>query len=631
MKTLLVSIDSKFIHSNLAVRYIKSYCGDDFNIKIKEFTINQKIVLITDEILKENADLVCFSCYIWNIEIIKEIIYIIKTAKPSLKILFGGPEVSYEVNHVLYENPFVDYVIFGEGELTFYELLLNLSNAQFTLQNANFDDNSHMNNDSHIDNNLNIYDQICETDNEDNNNIKNIYNIDKVISNKSNFLSSIKGLAYRDKGEIIVNEPRPLLVNLDKIKSPFSNADDYKDKIVYYESSRGCPFRCSFCMSSIDKTVRTFSMERVKKDLLFILNAHARQIKFVDRTFNADYKRAMEIMQFIVDNNQVNSSIHFEVTAQIMNEEFLEFLAKMPTNMFQLEIGVQSLNENTLSEINRRTDIEKLFYVINRISDNGNMHMHLDLIAGLPYEDYISFIKSFNGVHNLYAEQLQLGFLKVLKGTKIYNDLKKHGICYNYKAPYEIIKNKYMSYEGILDLKKIEELVDKYYNEKYFVRTIKYIITKIYNKDAFSFYDDFRLFWEENCLYNVSHNRKSLYTILYNFMEQKSILTDDFKENLLIDFISSNPKEELISIFDRSIEDDLRVLKRHISKNKQFRIKYFDTDDMSIKILNNFRLIKIKESIKLFIYKEKTNIFDRCKVYDVTQFINEIIKRNEEN
>ncbi len=586
MKTLLVSIDSKFIHSNLALKYIRNYCGDRFDIKLKEFTINQKIEYITDEIISQGADLICFSCYIWNIEYINEIIYILKTANPKLKILLGGPEVSYETKETMEENEFVDYIIYGEGEISFHEFL-------------------------------------CA-----------------IHENKE--LSSINGLAFRCENEIIINKSREINHDLDKLVSPYENNEKYYDKIIYYESSRGCPYRCAFCMSSIDKSVRFFSLERVKSDLLVLLSTNARQIKFVDRTFNADYKRAMKIMQFIVDNNKNNMTIHFEITADIINDEFLDFLKSMPVNMFQFEIGIQSLNVQTLNEINRKTDIDKLIYVINEIKENKNMHMHLDLIAGLPYEDYNTFKTSFNEIHNLYADKLQLGFLKVLKGTKIYNDLEIHDIKYNKKAPYEIIKNKYISYEQILKLKNIEELVDRYYNEKYFDTTIRYVVENYYNNKPFDFYEDFSVYWKNNNLYMAMHNRKKLYEIIYNFAKEKEILSYKLMDNLLYDFVSCNEKEELISIFDKNLEENLRDVKRTIAKDEWFRKEYFNIDDTNVcktnagktnvhKIINDFRLVNISGDIILFIYKSKDNIFERCKTYKINNLINKIYDREGVN
>ena len=282
------------------------------------------------------------------------------------------------------------------------------------------------------------------------------------------------------------------------------------------------------------------------------------------------------------------------------------------------------LNEKTLNEINRKTDIDKLIHVINRIKENKNMHMHLDLIAGLPYEDYNTFKTSFNEVHNLYADKLQLGFLKVLKGTKIYNDLEIHDIKYKRRAPYEIIKNKYISYEQILKLKNIEELVDRYYNERYFDTTIRYVVERFYNKRPFDFYEEFSEYWKKNNLYMAMHNRKKLYEIIYNFAKDKEILTDKFMNSLLYDFVSCNEREELINIFDKSLEENLRDIKRIVAKDEWFRREYFNIEDNTYKIINDFRLVNIAGDIILFVYKSKSNIFERCKTYKINDLVEKI-------
>ena len=453
MKILLITLDSKYIHANLAVRYLKKYCGD-FDIVIKEFTINQRPEYILGEILAEGPDLICFSCYIWNIDYIKDISYIIKESKSEARLLYGGPEVSFEIKELMESNPFIDFVIFGEGEETFKEFL-------------------------------------------------------EEIQKPSPLLRKIKGLAFRENNEAIINESRGLIDNLDIINYPYEPEEEFENKIIYYESSRGCPFSCSFCLSSIDKKLRFFSMERVKRDLKMLLNTKARQIKFVDRTFNADYRRSMEIMEYIVENNKNNMTIHFEITADIINDQFLSFLGKMPVNMFQFEIGVQSLNVDTLCEIDRHMDKDKLSRAIREIGKNKNIHLHLDLIAGLPYEDYESFKKSFDGIYKLNAEKIQLGFLKVLKGTKIFRDKEKHGIKHTLKAPYEVICTKYISLGELLKLKNIEELVDKYYNEKYFNKSIKYAAGTWFAESPFEFYSSFSDYWQKYDLYNKAHSRKS--------------------------------------------------------------------------------------------------------------------------
>ncbi|NLB33541.1 MAG: DUF4080 domain-containing protein [Tissierellia bacterium] len=561
MKILLVTLDSKYIHANLAVRYLKRYCNE-FDIEIKEFTINQKQEYILGEILSVHADLICFSCYIWNIDYINDISYILKEAKYKAKILYGGPEVSFEIKKVMEENSFIDYIIFGEGEVTFKEFLEEIHKTNFELSN-------------------------------------------------------IKGLAYKEDDNIIINESRELIDNLDIINYPYNENDEFTNKIIYYESSRGCPFSCSFCMSSIDKKVRVFSMERVKKDLKMLLNTKARQIKFVDRTFNADYRRSMEIIEFIVENNKNYMTIHFEITADIINEEFLNFIGKVPVNMFQFEIGVQSLNEDTLREINRHMDKDKLYHVIKEINKNNNVHLHLDLIAGLPYEDYESFKNSFDGIHNLNAEKIQLGFLKVLKGTKIYADKEKHQIKYRLKAPYEVICTKAITLEEVLKLKNIEELVDKYYNEKYFNSSLKYIINNIFPDSAFEFYESFSDYWQINDLYNKAHSRKNLYKILYDYIKCINKISDEFIASLKYDYIFNNQYEDLPDFLNRQSEDKYKAIKKRLANDTEFKNKYFST--IEGKVINDFRIVEVGENIILFVYKQKDNIFNRCETYVINE------------
>ena len=559
MKILLITLDSKYIHANLAVRYLKKYCGD-FDIVIKEFTINQRPEYILGEILAEGPDLICFSCYIWNIDYIKDISYIIKESKSEARLLYGGPEVSFEIKELMESNPFIDFVIFGEGEETFKEFL-------------------------------------------------------EEIQKPSPLLRKIKGLAFRENNEAIINESWGLIDNLAIIYYPYEPEEEFENKIIYYESSRGCPFSCSFCLSSIDKKLRFFSMERVKRDLKMLLNTKARQIKFVDRTFNADYRRSMEIMEYIVENNKNNMTIHFEITADIINDQFLSFLGKMPVNMFQFEIGVQSLNVDTLCEIDRLMDKDKLSRAIREIGKNKNIHLHLDLIAGLPYEDYESFKKSFDGIYKLNAEKIQLGFLKVLKGTKIFRDKEKHGIKHTLKAPYEVICTKYISLGELLKLKNIEELVDKYYNEKYFNKSIKYAAGTWFAESPFEFYSSFSDYWQKYDLYNKAHSRKKLYRILYDYVKDMKGIDDEFIQALKFDYIFNNQFEELPDYLDRESEDRFKSLKKGLAHDVDFKNKYFPSSEE--KIVNDFRICQIGGNIILFIYRDRENIFNRCETYVV--------------
>lgn len=569
MKILLVTLDSKFIHANLAVRYLKNFCKDDgVDIELKEFTINQKQEYILGEIFSANADLICFSSYVWNIEYIKELAYIIKEAKENVEILCGGPEVSFEIEKFMSEVPFIDYVIFGEGELTFREFLLEYQKRESNLKGVN-------------------------------------------------------GLAYRNNGVTIINDYRAPFTNLDIINYPYKENDDFQDKIIYYESSRGCPFSCSFCMSSIDKKMRTFSMERVKNDLTLLLNTRARQIKFVDRTFNADYKRAMEIMDFIIAHNKNNMTIHFEITADIINDEFLKYINSLPVNMFQFEIGVQTLNKETLAEINRNMNLEKLYRVIKDIVKGKNIHVHLDLIAGLPYEDYETFRKSFDGIYRLNAEKIQLGFLKVLKGTKIYTDIKKHEIKYRNVSPYEVICTKYISVHELLKLKNIEELTEKYYNEKYFEKSLDYILKNIFTESAFEFYENFSQYWQQNDLYKMSHSRKKLYKILFDYINCNNNLTDEFVWSLRYDYIFNNQYEDIPDYLNKEAENKYKQIKRHLSNDMKFKDIYFKDTGKEYKIVNDFRIVDIGNNATLFIYKEKDNIFNRCNSYIINEFLEE--------
>jgi radical SAM superfamily enzyme YgiQ (UPF0313 family) len=572
MKILLVTLDSKFIHANLAVRYLKKYCIDmeneDLSIEIKEFTVNQKHEYILSEILSSNADLICFSCYVWNIEYIKELAYIIKEARNNIEILCGGPEVSFEIETFMKNEPYIDYVIYGEGELTFREF------------------------------------------------------IKEYGCNAPNF-QQIRGLAYRDGGKVIVNQHREPIHNLDIINYPYDENDSFEDKIIYYESSRGCPFSCSFCMSSIDKKMRTFSMERVKNDLEMLLNTKARQIKFVDRTFNADSKRAMDIMDFIKEHNKNNMTIHFEITADIINDEFLNYISRLPVNMFQFEIGIQTLNDNTLSEINRRMNLEKINHVISSIVGSRNVHIHLDLIAGLPYEDYKSFKKSFDGIHKLNAEKIQLGFLKVLKGTKIYDDVEKHCIKYRKTSPYEVICTKYISVDELLRLKNIEELVERYYNEKYFVKSLEYILTNIFTESPFDFYEDFSHYWQNHDLYRMSHSRKSLYKILYDYIIYSNKMTDEFLWSLKFDYVFNNQFEDLPDYLERNSEDKFKAIKRALAYSESFKDRYLNEGNRE-RTINEFRLVEIGNDVVLFLYGDKENIFNRCQTFIINDLIEEM-------
>ncbi|WP_416198152.1 MAG: Radical SAM superfamily enzyme YgiQ, UPF0313 family [Sporanaerobacter sp.] len=590
MNTIISTLNSKFIHSSLSIRYLKSFCHDIPNIYIREFTINQNTDFISGEIYKENPDIVAFSCYIWNIENTLEICERLKIVNPNIKIILGGPEVSFDGEEVLKNCDYVDFIIYGEGEISFRELVLEL------------------------------------------------------VHNKDSFCD-INGLIYREDGKIIKNKPRPLIENLDIIPSPYiENLDDFKDKIVYFESSRGCPFNCKFCLSSTIKGVRFFSLDRVKDDLGRLIDAKVKQVKFVDRTFNTNKDYAMEIMNFIMEKDPKNINFHFEVTAHLLDNEMLSFLSNAKEGLFQFEIGVQSTNPETIEAIGRVTDIDKLKKVTKTIKSYGNIHQHLDLIAGLPYEDYNSFKKSFNDVYELRTEKLQLGFLKLLKGSELRKEADRYGFKYLDKPPYEVLETNYISYDEMLKLKTIEDLVEKYGNESFFENSILYII-KNYYENPFDFYENFARYWEFKAYHKISHSRNELYKILYYFYKQTvGENLEIFSEVLKYDFIFNNKNPTIPAYFRRFNVDKIQNKKHDFLKTRENMAKFLPeyVDVPAKKVINEIHIEAFKFDILSFIYEDydlnslhieenfilfnyrKDNVISKCRVKNITKEFNKI-------
>lgn len=592
MKIILTTLNSKFIHSNLAIRYLKEYTKDIEDIDIYEYTINQHIDYIVQDIYKKKPELVGFSTYIWNLEETLKICEMIKIVSPDTEILLGGPEVSFEGEGFLEKYNYIDYIIYGEGEETFREFIYAKKN------------------------------------------------------NKK--LDKIKGLIYKTKdNNIVKNEERPLMKDLNKIPSPYDNiGKEFKNRIVYYESSRGCPFNCAFCLSSTIKGVRYFDIERVKKDLSNLIDGEVRQVKFVDRTFNANKKYAKEIMQFIMDKDPKGINFHFEVTAHLLDDDMLNFISKAKEELFQFEIGVQSTNEKTIQAIGRTTDFEKLSEVVGKIKSFKNIHQHLDLIAGLPYEDYNSFGRSFNDVYNLKPEKLQLGFLKMLKGSNLRKDEAKYGYKYLDKPPYEVLCNDFLSFDDVIVLHGIEDLVEKYYNEDYFEYSLDYIINKHYS-GPFDFYEDFLHYWVENSYDEVSHSRDRLYEILKEYIHTKHYEDYGIIENLIkYDYIFNHSKKRIPHNIKLGMEDEYKfnihdvlkdeeVLSKYIYEYKDIptrktmnlvSVEYFNLNP--IKIIkdiedNNFNSGNYEETFILF--KHKTSDLNRCKTYDIGGKMKELI------
>lgn len=462
MKIILAACNAKYIHSNLAVYDLQAYARQyQQHILLKEYTINQQKDEIMKDLYEEKPDVICFSCYIWNISFVKELAEDLKKVLPSVPFWAGGPEVSFDAEAFLAANPAFDGVMVGEGEETFLELAG--------------------------------------------------YYVDHEKS-----LEQIRGIAFRKENQVLHNGWREIM-DLSKVPFPYKDLQDFDHRIIYYESSRGCPFSCSYCLSSVDKKLRFRSLDLVRKELQFFLDHKVPQVKFVDRTFNCKHDHAMAIWKYIVEHDNEVTNFHFEIAADLLREEELELMATMRPGLIQLEIGVQSTNLQTLEAIHRKTDFSRICQIVERIHSFGNIHQHLDLIAGLPYEDYDSFHHSFNDVYALRPQQFQLGFLKVLKGSLMKQMEKEYGIVHKEKEPYEVLSTNWITYEDVLNLKKVENMVEVYYNSGQFENSLKYVETLF--PDSFTMYEALGRFYEQKEYDCISHNRLRRYEILLEFIE----------------------------------------------------------------------------------------------------------------
>ena len=463
MKILLVACNAKYIHSNLAVYDLQAYASDYADhIVLKEYTINQQKDDIMRDIYLEHPDVVCVSCYIWNISFVKEMMADLMKILPDADFWAGGPEVSYDAEKFLSENLEFTGVMVGEGEETFQEL-----SGYYVKKNPEK-------------------------------------------------LENITGICYRDGEKIIHNGWRQIM-DLSSIPFIYKDLSEFKNRIIYYESSRGCPFSCSYCLSSVDKKLRFRDIEMVKKELQFFIDHKVPQVKFVDRTFNCKHDHAMAIWKYINDHDNGVTNFHFEISADLLREEELQEMSTMRPGLIQLEIGVQSTNPDTIKAIHRTMDFEKLKGIVDRIHSFGNIHQHLDLIAGLPYEDYDSFRNSFNDVYALKPQQLQLGFLKVLKGSHMMEMCREYGIVYKNREPYEVLSTKWLDYDHVLKLKNVENMVEVYYNSGQFQKTLEY--AESFFPDAFSIYEGLGIFYMEKGYGDVSHTRMRRYEILLEYLE----------------------------------------------------------------------------------------------------------------
>ncbi|MEK3725785.1 B12-binding domain-containing radical SAM protein [Paenibacillus sp. FSL H8-0034] len=478
MKIVLSTLNAKFIHTSLALRYLKAFCGDDFNIDITEYTIKDPAMNIVSDLFQRQPDVIGFSCYIWNIEETITVISMLKKINPQLIIILGGPEVSYDTDYWMERLPQVDYIVMGEGEETFHHLL-------------------------------------------------------KEISGDRAFYS-VFGTAYRKEGRVLINPPRPKL-KLDDIPSPHRFAEDVPslaNRVVYFETSRGCPFSCQFCLSSIEVGVRYFDIDRTKNDILYLIASGAKLIKFVDRTFNIKRDYAMDIFEFLINNHQ-GCVFQFEITADIMRPEVLEYLAEnAPPGVFRFEIGVQSTNDLTNGLVKRRQNFAKLSRTVTMVKESGKIDQHLDLIAGLPEENYHSFRKTFNDVFELGPEELQLGFLKMLRGTGMRADAEKYGYMYMDNAPYEILGNDILPFSDLVRIKRVEDVLEKYWNSHRLDHTVNYLIREQF-PSAFDFFQQFGDYWEAQGWQKIGHQLEDLFTRLRAFLNHRGTQRMDVIEGLM--------------------------------------------------------------------------------------------------
>ncbi|WP_270180507.1 B12-binding domain-containing radical SAM protein [Alkalihalobacillus sp. CinArs1] len=468
MNVVVSTLNAKYIHTCLALRYLKASAAPEFDVKMAEYTIKDPVMNIVSDLHSTKPDVLGFSCYIWNIEETLPVIEMLKKVNPSLKIVLGGPEVSYDVYDWLDRIPEVDYIVMGEGEATFKELLKRIEAGES--------------------------------------------------------VDDVKGIAFRKDGKNHIN-PTAVKLSLSDIPSPFRFEEDRAElgrRVTYVETSRGCPYSCQFCLSSIEVGVRYFPVERMKDELLYLMDNGAKTIKFVDRTFNIRRNYAIDLFQFLIDHHRPGCVFQFEITADIMRPEVLEFLNReAPPGLFRFEIGIQSTNDATNELVMRKQNFEKLARTITMVKDGGKIDQHLDLIAGLPEEDYNSFRKTFNDVFAFRPEELQLGFLKMLRGTGVRINAANHGYLYMDHAPYEILGNNVLSFDDIIRIKQVEDVLEKYWNDHRMDRTIEYLVTEVFDS-PFDFFQEFGSYWEENGWSRIGHQLEDLFKRLATFLRSRA-------------------------------------------------------------------------------------------------------------
>jgi radical SAM superfamily enzyme YgiQ (UPF0313 family) len=553
-----VACNAKYIHSNLAVYDLQAYASDYADhIVLKEYTINQQKDDIMRDIYLEHPDVVCVSCYIWNLSFVKELMADLIKILPGADFWAGGPEVSYDAEKFLTENSEFKGVMVGEGEETFKEL-------------AGY-----------------------------------------YVEKNPQDLKDMTGICYRDGDQIIHNGWRQIM-DLSSIPFIYKDLSEFKNRIIYYESSRGCPFSCSYCLSSIDKKLRFRDTETVKKELQFFIDNKVPQVKFVDRTFNCKHDHAMAIWKYINEHDNGVTNFHFEISADLLREEELQEMSTMRPGLIQLEIGVQSTNPDTIKAIHRTMDFEKLKGIVDRIHSFGNIHQHLDLIAGLPYEDYDSFRHSFNDVYALKPQQLQLGFLKVLKGSHMMEMCREYGIVYKTQEPYEVLSTKWLDYDHVLKLKTVENMVEVYYNSGQFQNTLEYL--ENFFQDAFSIYERLGSFYMEKGYGDVSHTRMRRYEILLEFLEDvPEISMDQVKDQM---------------VYDLYLRENLKSRPGFARDQKPFERQIWDFRKREKVAKNAHVEVFADGTVLLFNYADRDPLTNNAHVTDVTKDVFENLNRD---
>ena len=581
MKTLITTLNSKFIHKSLALRLLYVACKNDHDIDFKEYTIKDDLNHIVDDLLSMDLDILCLSVYIWNVDHIQKLCHLLKERKPELKIIVGGPEVTYEIDYFLDEFE-IDYIMAGEGEVALNQLLTALEN------------------------------------------------------NEEVKLQGISTKEHRDPRLI----PPVDLSYLEMLESPYlleRDMKDMKNRILYFETSRGCPYQCQYCLSSLEKGLRFFSMDYLKQQLKAILNTDVKVIKLLDRSFNAKTEHALEILDFVFKNCHPGVQLQFEINGDVLDQRIIDFInEEAPDGLLRFEIGIQSTYEPTNKVVQRYQNFERLCDVIRQLQQNHKIDFHLDLIAGLPYEGYDSFEKSFNDVFGLQIEQLQLGFLKMIKGTGMRARAEEFEYEYKDYAPYEVLSNKFISYDEILKLKDIEDILERYYNSNNFSLSVKYIIENYYSESAFKFFEEFATYFDEMGYFHLAQGKNQLYSILLDFYKEKIGENYDlFMEILKYDYVSLGKISSVPNIFAKVEVDNLKprvheflhdrenlekYLPKHVDTPTKYILKYVHFEPFKYDILklkeDIHADIKEQESIILFVYDD-IKVFEKSRTYKV--------------